>query len=101
VTSSEFEKVYEQSYQKALDAVYASGIKSKTVAEDAVQNAAVYFLERLDSYTQITPSLFIQMVVGRAKNTLRDHNNRVEKFEVAVGTIFDLSEIVDGKDDEE
>jgi hypothetical protein len=97
MTKQEFEKVYESSQQKALTAIYRHGIKDHGIAEDAVQSAAMFFLERLDTHTHITTSLFVQRAVQRAKSLLEsyygsDRPNAKQRREIGIGGLSDLAE---------
>lgn len=85
MTSSEFEKVYEANYQKALNAARKV---SPAYAEDAVTDAVIYFLENLERFQQITPSYFIQKCANRARDLIR---NRHADIEMTVGTVHDLA----------
>ena len=95
MTREDFEKLYERVYAKAV----------AVAGEDAVQETAVYFLERLDSNITITPSLFIQRAVQRGKDEVRprgvDRNTKRREArggsdtarEIPVGSASDLEEV--------
>jgi len=87
VLREDFEKLYEKVYAKAV----------AVAGEDAVQEAALYFLERLDTNATITPSLFIQRAVQRQRNALAPrgvrHGGDEPAREVSVGSSFDLEQI--------
>lgn len=79
----DFERLYEQVRDKAVRV--ALGVTdNRQDAEDAVQDVVLYFLERLDSNSNITASLFIQRVVQRAVDKVKPKMGR-NKYEVAVG----------------
>jgi DNA-directed RNA polymerase specialized sigma24 family protein len=85
VTKEEFVTMYEANYTKALNAARRV---SPAYAEDAVSDAAVYLIENLSRFQQITPSYFIQACVSRAKNQIRNqHHDTV----LPVGTVHDLA----------
>lgn len=84
MTQSDFEKVYEQSYTKALNAARKV---SREHAEDGVADAVVYLLENLARFDRITPSYFTQLAVNRTRNRIgRQHYDVV----LPVGSWHDL-----------
>lgn len=74
MTKEDFEKVYEANYTKALNAARRIDWE---LAEDAVADAAVYLLENLARFQQITPSYFIQKCVNRARDLRRNQHRDV------------------------
>ncbi len=56
--------------------------------EDAIQEAALYFLDRLETYSHVTPSLFVQVAAMRAKNLVRDNHGDLI---VSMGSLNDLA----------
>jgi DNA-directed RNA polymerase specialized sigma24 family protein len=71
VTREDFEKVYEASYTKALNAARRIAWEH---AEDAVADAAVYLTENLERFQTITSSYFIQKCVNRARDIRRNQH---------------------------
>ena len=85
MTSSEFEKVYEANYTKALNAARKI---SREYAEDAVAESVVYLLANLNRFQQITPSYFIQKCVNRTRDLIR---NQHSDLVIPVGGTFELA----------
>ncbi len=67
--ADDFERMYEKARPQAVRVARAI---CGDDAEDAVQNTAIYFLERLSSNPYITPSLFIERVRQRAHHLVED-----------------------------
>lgn len=65
-----FGKLFEQ-YQQDARAVLLKRFGDPALADDAVQNAAVYVLENIGRFKKLTKSYFIQLAVSRAKNGKR------------------------------
>lgn len=100
MTNEAFEVLYAQVRDKAVAAATKVS-SSRDEAEDAVQVAALYFLERLGCYTCITPSLFIEMAVKRAKDIQpsdRPEAKRRARRELAFGTALELDAALYGPD---
>lgn len=97
--AEDFAKLYEAYRPKALNVIYRTGFKSASLAEDAVQNAALYFLKRLHSYERITEALFCHMAVKRMKDLLDGERGarrgNAPNREVGVGTPIDLADLED------
>jgi DNA-directed RNA polymerase specialized sigma24 family protein len=88
MTTTDFEKVYEQCYRKALG--IAGRIVGHSHAEDAVHNAAVYMLENLARFEHVTPSYFLQLVRNNAQMARRAQSRRLA-HEVPIGLESDLA----------
>lgn len=69
MTKAEFGRVYKTTRRRAVK--LAASLCGREHAEDAVHKAAVYFLERLHRYQELTPSLFLQVVALRARHLRR------------------------------
>lgn len=93
MTAQEFEKVYEQCREGAIQRATTVRRLSRAAAEDAVQEAAIYCLENLGRFQRITPSYFYQLVVNRAKNIRRSEDARAANRERSVGDWFDLADV--------
>lgn len=66
MTQDEFIKIFEQCKRSAMNVVIWR-FGNRSLAEDALQAAAVYILTRLERFKQITESYFIQLVVNNAR----------------------------------
>jgi hypothetical protein len=103
MTADEVAEVYAASRQKALDVIRANGIMDSAVAEDAVQEAALYFLERLEKdklplrqeakLDRVTPSLFCQVAWRFAQHSVDPKRFAKVGHEFAVGDSCDLAEL--------
>jgi len=91
MTTDQVAAVYEEAREKAIRILRERNIP-RDVAEDAVQDAVRYFIERAESYTRLTPSLFIQKTIGCAIDAVRASGTR--RFEVATGTTADLADVL-------
>jgi hypothetical protein len=99
MTNAEVASVYETSRPLALSVLRARGIPAET-AEDAIQEAAAYFLVRAASYARVTPSLFVQVCVQRGLNGVRPEGQRGSRpREVSVGSSLDLAALSGDTDD--
>jgi DNA-directed RNA polymerase specialized sigma24 family protein len=87
VTRSEFEKVYEANYTKALNA--ARRISGQE-AEDGVMDAVVYLLDNLERLDRLTPSYFIQACVNYTRMRVRRNHYDIV---TPVGTWNDLDHV--------
>jgi DNA-directed RNA polymerase specialized sigma24 family protein len=98
VDRAKFEQMYEATRRSAVkNAKTVCG--SRAVAEDAVQEAAIYFLDRLDRYEYITPGLFINIACRRAKNSVDvrpGRGNAVRLHELPTGSSSDLDDFLHG-----
>jgi DNA-directed RNA polymerase specialized sigma24 family protein len=71
MTRDQFAKLFEE-YQGDARRVLLDKFQGNAAqADDAVQNAAVYVLENIGRFKQLTKSYFIQLAVSRAKNGRR------------------------------
>jgi hypothetical protein len=86
----EFEVVYEVGAARARR-VLASEF-TEDVIKDAIQDTALYFMERLDQHTYITDGLFLLRVHQRALNI---HSRAHQHYEEMVGTSNDLAQLED------
>lgn len=92
MTTTDFEKLYESIRGKAVAAaVRVCG--SQDAAEDAVQDAAVYCLERIAAQPEatFTASYFVQLAVNRAKDGVKPTMGR-NKYLVSVGGQAELEQ---------
>lgn len=98
MTSEEFGTFYEKHVGR-ITTFLAVRFRDEELAQDAVQQAALYVMERLAKYQVLTPSYFRQLAYNRAINMKelgRGHRpERGPKPEVSVGTWFDLARIED------
>jgi hypothetical protein len=86
---SEVAAVYASTRDSAVRVLRSRGI-GEDAAEDAVQDAAKYFIERAKTYKRLTPSLFIQKSILLALDGVV---RPVHRYEVPVGTQTDLEEL--------
>lgn len=77
LSREEFEKVYVTLYPKALAILMRAGL-TKDRAEEAVQNASVYILQRIEKGTldQLTPSYWLQCCANNGKMVQRGERRR-------------------------
>jgi len=98
VTADEFGSIYEQLAPPTITFL-AVRFQDEDVAQDAVQQAALYLMERLDRYDTITPSYFKQLSTNRALDILsRGQGHRVThglKPCIAMGNWFDVARVED------
>ena len=98
VTSEEFTTIYEQLAPTTITFL-ALRFQNEDLAQDAVQQAALSFLEDIERYETITPSLFKQRAYNRAINMTQrgqgHRRTRGPKPEVAAGNWFDLARVED------
>lgn len=76
----QFAKLFETYQEDARRVLLDKFQGNAALADDAVQNAAVYVLENIGRFKTLTKSYFIQLAVSRAKNGLRSEkrqHNRV------------------------
>ena len=102
MTREAFELVYQQSHRKAVE-VARKVCGARDVAEDAVQEAAVYFLERLEQTPRITSALFIHRACQRAKDRVRRdprHASATRLHELPVGHAGDLDGFLYGPEED-
>lgn len=93
--AGQFKKVMEKHYDDAVNVVterfspprgdrspeaQAARERARSIAEEAVQNAAVYLLENLERFDRLTKSYFIQLAVSRAKNEKRGGSRREQRL---------------------
>jgi len=109
----EFEQLYEKARSRAVAAA-ARVSGDQEVAEDAVQEAAVYCLQRIEAQpgAAFTESYFIQLATSRAKDAVRpqgvDRNKQRREArgrddrprEVPMGTALDLDRALYGPDED-
>jgi DNA-directed RNA polymerase specialized sigma24 family protein len=104
MTREEFEQLYIRTRDKAV-AVAARAVGNTEIAEDAVQEAAIYCLQRLDKQPAgiITEAFFIRATVDRAKNVVDarpERGNSIKRFEVPRGTVLELDRSLYGPDED-
>jgi RNA polymerase sigma factor (sigma-70 family) len=87
-----FEKVFEQYSEDARRVLLDKFNGNAALADDAVQDAAVYCLENLGRFEKITKSYFIQLAVSRAKNGLRREKRQHNRV-TPVGSSQDLAQV--------
>lgn len=91
--AEDFEQMYETVRPKAIKVAAAI---CGGAAEDAVQEAVLYFLPRLNSNRTITPALFLYRVSQRAKDAARargvDRNRKRNPFPVAAEIALGLQD---------
>lgn len=71
MTQEEFAELYEQYQKPALNIMLSKFQGNRDLADDALQDAAEYFLGRLDTLNRITEAYFVRCCVDRAKNIQR------------------------------
>lgn len=76
MTSEEFAKVYEEYSQDARSTVLWKFKGNQEMADDALQAASVYILERLERFKTITKSYFVQLVLNNARMIARADTRR-------------------------
>lgn len=94
------EKVYEQGRARALRVLTGRGY-SLAIAEDAVQAAALYFVEHPVQKHGVTISLFVQRAMQRARDLFEtaygsDRPHAKARLVVHVGGASDLSNFESG-----
>jgi DNA-directed RNA polymerase specialized sigma24 family protein len=106
MTREEFEQLYEKARSRAVAAA-ARVSGDQEVAEDAVQEAAVYCLQRIDAQpdARVTESYFIQLATSRAKDRLKPRGRRHGTgtgpgAELALGSALDLDRALYGRDED-
>jgi len=92
MTRDQFAKLFEAYRENARRVVLAKFSGDAALADDAIQDAAVYVLEHLARFKKLTPSYFRQLVVSRALNHLRGDRRRQART-VSVGDAVDLVRI--------
>lgn len=102
MTRDEFEQIYENVHSRAV-AVAQRVTGSRETAEDAVQEAAVYILQRINLNVgkEFTASYFIQLATSRAKDRLKPRGRRHgtskgPSAELAFGRALDLDCVLYG-----
>lgn len=91
MTRDQFSKLFEE-YQEDAVNVVAGRFKSRDIAEEAVQNAALYVMENLERFERMTKSYFIQLAISRAKNEKRGNARREERL-MSAGGVNELAVI--------
>lgn len=89
MTRSQFAKLFEEYQEEARRVLLDKFQSNAALADDAVQDAAVYVLENVGRFKTLTKSYFIQLAVSRAMNGLRGEGRR-QKRTVSVGHAEDL-----------
>jgi DNA-directed RNA polymerase specialized sigma24 family protein len=89
----QFEKIVADVYEDAVACVRTVMYLPQDKAEEAVQDATVYCLERLDRFEEITPSYFKQLCINRAKDFQKKQSRQYR----AVLPIGDSGDVVRGE----
>jgi DNA-directed RNA polymerase specialized sigma24 family protein len=100
MTREAFARIYTTHHRRAVE-IAERITRSRAAAEDAVQAAALYVLERLADYDTITPSLWYQLVAQRARNAVDRRPSRGNgplRHELGVGTSADLERYLEEHD---
>lgn len=106
MTEMEFTRLYEKTRDKAV-AVAAATVGNRDIAEEAVQEAAIYCLQRIAKQpaARFTASYFVQLAVSRAKDATTPHGrtrrrNVGPRLEAPLGNAMELDRAVYGPYDE-
>ena len=95
MTNEEFERMYEENFEKAVAVVIRLTRVDFTRAQEAVQEAGLYISKRgLEGVQAPGHALLIRRAVQRAKNILRQEGHEVEGAgqDVPYGNLADLAE---------
>jgi DNA-directed RNA polymerase specialized sigma24 family protein len=84
MNAEQFGKLMDEFHADAVNVV-ADRFHSRDIAEEAVQNAAVYVLENIGRFKRLTKSYFIQLAMSRAKNEKRGAGRREQRLMSAGG----------------
>ena len=93
LTHEEFARIYDQCREGAIKRAMAACRVAREVAEDAVQNAAIYCLENLGRFQELTPSYFYQLAINNARMISRSEGARGANREHGVGDWLDLANV--------
>jgi DNA-directed RNA polymerase specialized sigma24 family protein len=85
MNAEQFGKLMDEFHADAVNVV-AERFHSRDIAEDAVQNAALYCLENLERFQKITRSYFIQLAMNNGKMVKRGDSRREQRLMGAGGT---------------
>lgn len=88
----QFAKLFEEYQGDAKRVLLAKFQGNAALADDAVQNAAVYVLENLGRFKTLTKSYFLQLAVNRARNVRRGETRQQMRV-TSVGGSQELLEV--------
>jgi len=92
MTRDQFSKLLEEYQGDARRVLLDKFQGNAALADDAIQNAAVYVLENIGRFKTLTKSYFIQLSVSRAKNGLRGEKRQHNRV-TPVGGSQDLAQV--------